>query len=926
VPTELVTDLQARAWSRPAAEVLDALEVSADRGLASDEVEARRSRYGPNLLRETRRRSAWQVLVAQFKSLVIALLAVAAGVSFAFGDWVEGVAILVVLLLNSAIGFVAELRALRSMESLRRLGSVETRVRRDGEERRIPAEELVPGDIVPIEEGDVVTADLRLIEANRLEADESTLTGESVPVVKTAEVADAEAGLAERQSMLFKGTAVTRGTGGGVVIATGMASELGRIASLAQEAEKEATPLEERLEALGRRLIWLTLAVAALTIGVGIARGREALLMVETGIALAVAAIPEGLPIVATLALARGMWRMARRNALVNRLAAVETLGATTLIFTDKTGTLTENRMTARDLWLPTGRYRVRGEDLDPSGAFLRQQADAAEAVPSTAAAPDPPLTSLLEAGVLCNNASLGGGEGSSLETIGDPLEIALLTLGRRADIERHELLKAAPEVREEAFDRTTQMMATFHRHGEALRVAVKGAPERVIEASSEELTHAGRQALSSEQREVWLERNRQMAADGLRVLALAERRAGTADEDPYRSLTFLGLVGLHDPPRDEVRGALEACARAGVRVVMVTGDHAATATAIARAVGLAGEGEAEALVGKDLPDLATASEEERRALRRCSIFARVEPAQKLDLIALHQQAGEIVAMTGDGVNDAPALRKADIGIAMGLRGTQVAQEAADMVLRDDAFGSIVVAIEQGRVIFGNIRRFVYYLLSCNVSEILIVAAATMLQTPLPILPLQILFLNLVTDVFPALALAFGEGDATEMEQPPRDPAEPILARRHWLGIAGFGVLIALCVLAALFVALHRFGFSDERAVTVSFLTLALAQLWHVFSTRDRGTHPFFNQVTRNPWVWGALLLCVGLLVVAVHVPFLAGVLGVASPGRRGWSTAFGLSLIPWVAGLIARGRPAGKPEPRSEPQGTSSTPSGGRQ
>jgi Ca2+-transporting ATPase len=571
-------------------------------------------------------------------------------------------------------------------------------------------------------------------------------------------------------------------------------------------------------------------------------------------------------------------------------------------------------------LWLPAGRYRVEGEGLDLDGAFRREgDGDGEDGGDGEQVSPtdEAPLRAALEVGVLCNNAALepaaedgdGDDEGAhdAIDATGDPLEVALLVAGVKAGLRRSELLEQAPEEREEAFDRETQMMATFHRLDGRFRVAVMGAGEKVLEAATSLRTADGREELTAELRERWLERNRRMAADGLRVLALAEKETGSAGDDPYRELTFLGLVGLRDPPRREVRPALDACRRAGVRVVMVTGDQPATAAAIAGAVGLVPEDEeVRTVVGRDLRSLDETSEEEREELRRVPIFARVDPAQKLDLIALHQEAGEIVAMTGDGVNDAPALKKADIGIAMGRRGTQVAQEAADMVLRDDAFASIVAAVEQGRVIFGNIRRFVRYLLSCNVSEIMIVAGATAVDAPLPILPLQILFLNLVTDVFPALALAFGEGEKTVMERPPRDPDEPVLARRHWLGILGYGLLITLSVLAALFLAMQWLGFHDRRAVTVSFLTLALAQLWNVFTMRDRGSHPLANDVVRNPWVWGALGLCIGLVLAAVYLPGLAGVLGVLDPGARGWALALGLSLVPWAVGLVLRSRKPG--------------------
>ncbi|MCI0396850.1 MAG: HAD-IC family P-type ATPase, partial [Chloroflexi bacterium] len=769
-------------WTQPATELLATLGVSAESGLDTAGVQERQEQYGPNRLQQARPVSLGEILVKQFKNLIVLLLAVAAGVSFAFGEIVDALAVLVVIFLNAAIGFAMELNAVRSMEALQKMGSVKARVRRNGREQEVNAEELVPGDIVIVEGGDVITADMRLIESSGLQANESTLTGESVPVEKQQAPLPKETPLAERSNMLYKGTGVTRGAGEGVLVGTGMATELGQISALVQEAHKEFTPLEKRLESLGRRLVWVVLVIIVVVAGLGIARGRDVLLMIGTGVALAVAAIPEGLPIVATIALARGMMRMARRNALVNRLAAVETLGSASLICTDKTGTLTENQMTVTRLALPSGDFTVSGEGLELEGAF-HQNGNIVEPVKV------PGLYQALEAGVLCNNASLG----EANESLGDPVEVALLVAGAKAGLVRQTLLAEKPEVREVAFDPDLKLMATIHRTaGGQYQVVVKGAPEAVLAASTAVLRSDAIAPLSAGIREEWLASNEAMAGAGLRVLALAGRPVANPQADPYQGLTFLGLAGLLDPPREEVQQAIAACRAAGIRVVMVTGDQAVTARNIGQAVGLLNgrNGEpstTDVILGEELDNLPLLPQAQRRRILEAPILARVTPRQKLDLIEAHQKNGAVVAMTGDGVNDAPALKKADIGIAMGLRGTQVAQEAADMVLRDDSFATIAAAIEEGRIIYGNIRKFVLYLISCNVSEVMVVFLASLVNAPLPVQPLQILFLNLVTDVFPALALGMGQGDPAVMRRPPRHPQEPILTRWHWQAIGLFG-------------------------------------------------------------------------------------------------------------------------------------------
>ncbi len=896
-------------WTREWREIAEQLSVDPEQGLSKSEAQKRLEKYGPNRLREAERKSTWQIFIEQFKSLIMGLLAAAAVLSFAFGEIVEGGAIVIVILINAVIGFVTELRAVRSMEALQELSSVDAKVRRDGQATEIPAEEIVPGDVVILQGGDVITADLRLIEASKLQADESALTGESAPVGKvTSPIEDEDTPLAERESMAFKGTAVTRGAGEGIAVATGLATELGQISSLVAEAEEEATPLEVRLQQLGRKLIWVTLGIAVIVAISGIIAGRDLLLMVETAIALAVASVPEGLPIVATVALARGMWRMAQRNALINQLSSVETLGATNVILTDKTGTLTENRMTLTRIALAGATFEITGRGVATEGDFHRANGEENEA-DAIDPQEDERLQRFLEIGVLCNDASFSitgdTGEGAAEEedaaTVGDPLEVALLVGGAKAGMIREELLEKLPEAREVAFDADVKMMATYHELPDAsgYRVAVKGALEAVIEAATQIWTEEGRQELTEEQRETWHARNQALAEEGLRVIAMAFKEVDATEVEPYENLTFLGLAALLDPPREEVRDSIKACQDAGIDVVMVTGDQPATARTVALEVGLIRDEKVRVVYGQNLKSVEDLTAEERDEILAAPIFARVSPKQKLDLIAVHQNSGAIVAMTGDGVNDAPALKKADIGVAMGQRGTQVAREAADMILKDDAFSSIVTAVEQGRVIFNNIRKFVLYLLSCNVAEIMIVGLASVANAPLPIRPLQILFLNLITDVFPALALGVGEGDPHIMEHSPRDPQEPILTRSHWIAITGYSTLITVGVLSVLALALTRFGMARERAVTLSFLTLAFAQLWHVFNMRDTDSGFLRNDITQNPYVWGALALCTVLLLIAVYVPFLADLLSLAQPGATGWALVLVGSLMPWAVGQI---------------------------
>ncbi|MFP4323971.1 MAG: cation-translocating P-type ATPase [Anaerolineales bacterium] len=860
-------------------------------GLSSEDAKARLEHHGPNAIQEQKARSAVEILIEQFRDPIIWLLVAAGVAAIAIGSEVEGIAVFAVVIVNALVGFFTELQAAQSMEALKQMGEVKTAVRRDGRVRKIPAKQLVPGDIIILDAGDMVSADLRLLEANRLQTDEAALTGESKQVTKNIDVIPEEVVLAEQFNVAFKGTAITRGTGEGVVFATGMNTEIGHISEMVQSAESETTPLEKRLDALGQRLIGLTLGIAVVVTAAGLLAGRDLQLMIETGIALAIASVPEGLPITATIALARGMRRMANRNALVNRLETVETLGSTNIICTDKTGTLTQGRMSVEYFQLQDEQISLTGDALSAEGGY---QHDGEPLNPHEMNA----LARAIQVGVLCSNAEVNLDQDDA-EVIGEPLEVALQVAGRKAGYARHELLKHYPETREVAFDPDAKMMATYHECDGGYRVAVKGAPEAVLDICARVQHNDDARPLTDEDRQAWQERNASAAERGLRVLALAEKTVDSAEAEPYQDLTLLGIAGLLDPPRLEVKSTIEECLRAGIRLVMVTGDQALTARNIAAQLSIATEEHDEVIQG----EMFGGDDDLTQRILKSNILSRVSPAQKLQLIELHQNNGHIVAMTGDGVNDAPALKKADIGVAMGS-GTQVAKDAADMILQDDNLDTIVLAIRQGRVIFNNIRTFMIYLFSSNVSTIFTVGVAAVLNAPLPLLPLQILFLNVVVDVFPALALGVGEDAEDVMEHPPREPDTSILERQHWGMIAAYGTLIAGSVLGAFALAHQWLGLDGNAAVTIAFLTLMLAKLWHVFNMRSASESIFDNVIIRNRYVWGALGLSLALIFMAVFFPPLAALLSIVTPTLEGWGLAIGMSLIPFVVVQVYKSFP----------------------
>jgi len=889
VPDKVVSASPALWHSLPRDEVLKRLDTSRD-GLASAEAAHRLERYGPNRLDIKPPTSAWAILVAQFQSVVILLLLAAAVAAWAMSDPLDAAAIGAVLVINAALGFVTEFRARRAMEALRRLEVPRAMVIRDGQRLEISAQELVPGDVIEVESGQSVPADARLLIATDLRTTEALLTGESLSVEKSAErTVDEDTLLADRTSMIYQATAVVSGTARAIVIATGNATEVGHIGRLTSGVVEERTPLEHKLDALGRRLVWVALGVAAVVAMLGLLRGEPWRLVLQTGIALAIAAVPEGLPAVATITLAVGVWRMARRHALVRRLPAVETLGSATVVCADKTGTLTAGEMAVTTIIADDREVGVTGSTYAPEGEFR-------SAGRVISPADDPVLTEVLRIGALANRADVVA-ENGRWQAIGDPTEAALLVAARKAGLERDELREESPEEGQIPFSSERQWMATFHRATSGVLCAyVKGAPRRIIERSVRELTAGGERPLDDAGRARLSERNRELAARGLRVLALARGDARAVEQRALGELTFVGFVGITDPPAPGVRETIRQLRESGIRTVMITGDQRLTAEAVARQLGLieAGEG---AMDGREL---ATLDERALAArLERTGVFNRVSPADKLRIVDALQQQHEIVAMLGDGVNDAAALKKADIGVAMGMRGTDIAKEAADVVLADDRFPTIAAAVEEGRVIFDNIRKFVFYLFSCNLAEVLVLLIAGIAGLPRPLLPLQILWLNLVTDTFPALSLAVEPAEPDVMARPPRDPEKAILSRRFLGSIAFYAFLIAAATLAAFVVAL---GQGDAaRAGTVAFVTLALAQAFHLGNARSATDVLGPRRILANPWALGAVALVIGLQILAIYAPGLARVLRVMPLTAAEWALVLPAAAVPAVVGQAIR-------------------------
>lgn len=888
--------MNSREWHTQAMDELEmTLQSNLDRGLAEREAQQRLAKHGSNELPETPPVSALTLLIGQFTSIIIWVLIGAAAISGLLQEWVDAAAILAIVLLNALLGFVQEYRAEESIAALRKLSITMARVIREGEIRSIPARELVPGDLIQIEAGDRVPADSRIVYATGFQTQEASLTGESTPVAKSAEpIPHTEVPLGDRHNMLFMGTIVVSGKGRALVTATGSQTELGKIAALIHreaQAEQEETPLQRRLERLGHTLLWLSLGIVVVVFLLGALRGVYLVTMFLTAVSLAVAAIPEGLPAVVTITLALGVTRMVKRHALIRRLPAVETLGSTTVICSDKTGTLTKNEMTVTTLYQGGEIFTVTGEGYAPDGD-IRLDSEL------TAPTLKPGLIALLRASVLCNGADLRL-EAFLWKIVGDPTEGALLVVAAKAGLTKNHLEQENLWLGEVPFDSERKKMTVVRQTPSGPVAFVKGAPDVLLRDCQAWLTRGGDiQPLTDAIRQEIAAANQRLASQALRVLGVAMRPLDRIP-DVYdaknleHDLVFLGLVGMKDPIRPEAKAAVEACRAAGIRTVMITGDHKDTAVAIATELGLMEPG-AQAISGVEMNQLS--DEELRDRVKTAAVYARVTAEHKLRVVRAWKQQGAVVAMTGDGVNDAPALKAADIGVAMGMSGTDVTKEAADMVVTDDNFASIAAAVEEGRAIYDNIRKSVYYLLSCNISEILLMLLATLFGLPLPLLPVQILWINLVTDGLPALALAVDPADAGLMQRPPRPPQEPFLTRTCLLRLLVQGTFIAAITLLAFLYCLYGMDFSLDRARTLTFTVMVLAQLFHALNHRSEERSIFVLGL----WTNKPLLATVGLSALLqagiVSWPPVHSLFKVAPFDPEHWILAIGIGMLPLIA------------------------------
>lgn len=865
----------AHPFSFTATEVVGLTHTDSEQGISEQEATRRSKLYGPNAYRKQAQRSWWLILFTQFKSPIVYLLIFGAAVSIYFKDLLETLAILAVVIINALIGFLMEMQARGSMNALKKMDVTPAKVIRGGETRSISAEALVPGDLVPLEAGDMVPADGRLVAVHGLQCDESPLTGESLPVDKSTDALAVDTVIGDRRNMAFKASAAINGNGKMVVTGIGANTQLGAITALVETSAETVTPLDKKLNTLSRKLIWVTLAMTAIFAITSFIQGKAILMIIETSIALAVAAIPEGLPIVATVALSYGMLLMARRNAIVKKLSAVETLGSTGVILTDKTGTLTENKILADTLAFPGETVKVHIENnllKFPGGAIRISQEN---------------FDQLLLTGILCNNAD---------GTAGDAVEVALMQLANAGGLDSSELRKQYERIEELPFSSELMMMGTLHQTSSGYFVAAKGSVERLLEKCSRIQLGKQIENLDAAAVETILLKAENMAANGLRVLAFAYHVGKMPNTQNFlNDLVYIGMVGFLDPPRLDIKGAIFNCRQAGIRVVMITGDHPQTALNIARKVGLIDEANKAVITGKELPPAAELTPVWRQRILATAVFARTSPRQKLDIAEVFQQSGAIVAMTGDGVNDAPALKKADIGIAMGIRGTQVAKETANIILKDDSFASIAHAVAHGREIFQNIKKFVVYLVSCNLSEICIVTLLGVIMPAATLLPLQILFLNMVTDIFPALALGLGTGDITVMLRPPRNPAKEMVTGKDWARMTLYSAAITSAVIIAVVYGKEVLQSDDRTCNNIAFITLTFAQLFHVFNMSSPGSGFLHNEITRNKWVWIAILICSSLILLVFAVPGLRLVLGLSVLSLKLWSAALAASLLPLV-------------------------------
>ncbi|MGD9677871.1 MAG: calcium-translocating P-type ATPase, SERCA-type [Vulcanibacillus sp.] len=882
-------------------ELLKLFKVNTEIGLSSEVAKKNLEAFGTNQLQQGETVSPFIIFINQFKDFMILVLLAATLISGLLGEYTDAITIIIIVIINAVLGFVQEYRAEKSLQALKDLTAPLANVMRDGQIHSIPAIKVVPGDIVILETGDRVPADIRLLKCNDLYIEESALTGESVPVNKSeGSIPYIDLPLGDQKNMGFMGTLITRGTGMGLVVATGMDTEMGKIADLIQSTEEKDTPLQKKLTQLGKILVLLSLSLTILVFLTGIWRGQEFYSMFLTAVSLAVAAIPEGLPAIVTVALALGVQRMIKRNAIVRKLPSVETLGCATVICSDKTGTLTQNKMTVTNLWIGGKEIQVTGNGYDPKGKFFL---GTQEISPDSLAS----LNKLLEVGVLCNNAHLIEEEENIKGFIkkskktwrihGDPTEGALIVLGTKGKVIKKDLDKIYLRKKEFTFDSSRKMMSTLVIRGNETMVAVKGAPDILLDKCSAIIWDEKIVPLTSTLRRCVLKAIEEMADKSLRNLGLAYKELKkfesiNSDKDAECKLIFIGVTGMIDPPREEVKQAIQVCKRAGIKTVMITGDHQSTAIAIAKQLNILPYGGL-TVDGQDLYNMSV--NQFKKIVNNVFVYSRVSPEHKLRIVQTLQMEGNVVAMTGDGVNDAPAIKAADIGISMGITGTDVAKEASSLILNDDNFTTIVAAIEEGRNIYDNIRKFIRYLLASNVGEILTMFFAMLAGLPLPLVPIQILWVNLATDGLPAMALGVDQAEEQIMNRLPREERENVFARGLGWKIISRGVLIGLATLAVFILTYDNNPENLIKAQTMAFTTLVLAQLIHVFDCRS-DISIFHRNILENKYLIFAVLSSLVLLIGVIYIDYLQPIFRTVDLSINDWFLAFIAGAIPTLA------------------------------
>lgn len=879
-------------------EVLSNLSTNVDSGLTKDEVNLRLEKYGTNDLKEENKKSFISKIIAQFSDFLILILIVAAIISFAVGEVKDAMVILSIVVINAFLGIYQEGKAEKALEALKKMASPNAKVIRDGNIEVVSAGNLVPGDIVSLDAGDIIPADLRLIESSNLKIEEASLTGESVPVEKKSNASfDKEVSLGDRINMAYMSTSITYGRGKGVVVGTGHDTEIGKIATMIQTFENEMTPLQRQLNRFGKFLGLTTIFVSIAIFGIGLLQSRDLIEMFMISISLAVAAIPEGLPAIVTIVLSIGMGKMVKRNAIVKKLLAVETLGSTTVICSDKTGTLTQNEMTVVKVFTDGKILDVTGIGYDPVGEF-RLEGD--KVSPKSIG----DLQTMLSIAALANDADLEK-TAEGYRVVGDPTEGALITLAGKGNITRKDIHKEYPRIEEIPFDSDRKMMTTFHENYIPNKIVsfTKGAPDIIINRCNRISINGTVDNFDPNLKKEVLNVNSHFSRDALRVLAFAYKEYDTLPNDispdiNEMDMTFVGLIGMIDPARPEAKDAIAKCKDAGIKTVMITGDYKETAFAIAKELGMA-ESIDEAMMGEELNSIS--DKELNEVVKNIKVYARVSPEHKVRIVNALKQNGEITAMTGDGVNDALALKKADIGISMGITGTDVAKNTAEMILTDDNFASIVSAVEEGRIIFSNIKKFVYFLLSCNIGEILLVFTSIILGWEVPLLPIQLLWLNLVTDSFPALALGVEMGEPDIMQQKPRDTNESIINKDMMIGIAFQSIAVAVGSLLAYYWAMNRYPDNLVHARAITFATLITSELLRAYSSRSQKHTLFKIGFFTNKSMVYSTLFAFGLLLTLLYVPFMQDIFYTFPLGILDWQIVLSFAFIPLVVGELSK-------------------------